>query len=135
MLAVFASLALAAFLQIAPAAPPQAPGSATDPPKNGSLSGQVTNAVTGEPLKKTRVTLRRSGSTGGTAVAATDSVIADDSGNFTFPNVYPGDCVLLASRPGFAGAATASSSASGTTIRIALAPGEKAVDLKLRLTP
>jgi beta-lactamase regulating signal transducer with metallopeptidase domain/protocatechuate 3,4-dioxygenase beta subunit len=117
----------------APAA--QAPGPAVDPTQKGSLAGHVTNAVTGEPIKKARVTLTRTGSTGTTAVATTDSVITDASGSFEFLNVYPGDCTLIASRPGFTGAERASSSSRGTMLRIALGSGEKATDLKLRLPP
>jgi beta-lactamase regulating signal transducer with metallopeptidase domain len=115
----------------APAA--QAPGSAVDPTQRGSLAGHVTNALTGEPIRKARVTLTRTGSTGSTAVATTDSVITDASGGFEFLNVYPGDCTLIASRPGFTGVERASSSSMGTMLRIALGSGEKATDLKLRL--
>jgi hypothetical protein len=140
MLALITPFVLAAFLQTAPQTPPgvptQTPGqSAVAAPEYGSISGRVTNAVTGEPLKKARVTLRRSGSTGTTAVPATDSVVTDASGAFEFRNVYPGDCTLLAARPGFAGRVRASSSGMGSMVRLALASGQKVTDLKLRIDP
>jgi len=140
MSALLTSFILAAFLQTAPqtppGGPPQTPGQTTvAAPEYGSISGRVTNAVTGEPLKKARVTLRRSGSIGNTAVPATDSVVTDASGAFEFRNVYPGDCTLLAARPGFAGRVRASSSGMGSMVRLALASGQKVTDLKLRIDP
>jgi len=137
MLALLTSLSFAAFLQAAPAVPQpqqQAPGQTADSTEKGSVAGRVTNALTGEPLKKARVQLRRSGPAAGGA-PATVAVNTDEAGRFAFPDVYPGDLLLIASRTGFAGVAAASMSATGSTLRIALAPGEKAADLNLRLTP
>ena len=140
MSALLTSLTLAVFFQTTPQTPPVVPTQTPDQapvaaPEYGSISGRVTNAVTGEPLKKARVTLRRSGNTGTTAVPATDSVVTDASGAFEFRNVYPGDCTLLAARPGFAGRVRASSSSMGSMVRLALASGEKVTDLKLRIDP
>jgi protocatechuate 3,4-dioxygenase beta subunit len=128
---------LAAFLQAAPAVPQQQqpqPGPTADSTEKGSVAGRVTNALTGEPLKKARVQLRRSSPAAGGA-PATVAVNTDEAGRFAFPDVYPGDLLLIASRTGFAGVAAASMSATGSTLRIALAPGERATDLNLRLTP
>lgn len=133
MPALLASFALAALLQTAPTVPAQAP--AVDPSEKGSLAGHVTNAMTGEPIRKARVALSRTGSAANAATALTDSVITDASGSFEFLNVYPGDCTLIASRPGFTGTSRASASGFGTMLRITLAPGDKVTGLKLRLPP
>jgi len=137
MFALLTSLSLAAFLQAAPAVPQQqqqTPGPTAGSTEKGSVAGRVTNALTGEPLKKARVQLRRSGPAASGA-PATAAVNTGESGRFAFPDVYPGDLLLIASRTGFAGVAAASMSATGNMLRIALAPGEKATDLNLRLTP
>jgi beta-lactamase regulating signal transducer with metallopeptidase domain len=117
-----------------PAAPAQTPDAKSNEPEKGVVAGIVVNSVTGEPVKKARVTLRRTVAVGA-AVPATDSVVTDESGRFEFPSVYPGDCTLIASRPGFSGEASASSSSTGPMLKIELAPGERTTDLKLRLIP
>src|SRR5437016_13834660 len=81
-------------------------------PDKASLEGQALNAISGEPLRKTRVTLRMN-------VASTPSqrqqipqqpppaqpsqtVTTDSAGKFAFANVEPGDYQLTARHDGFA---------------------------------
>jgi hypothetical protein len=78
-------------------------------PDKARLEGQVLNAATGEPLRKTRLTLRMN-------VAAlkdqsapkppetTYTVTSDATGKFEFANVDPGDFQLTAIHDGFASA-------------------------------
>src|SRR5438105_4857867 len=76
-------------------------------PDKARLEGQVLNSATGEPLRKTRLTLRMN------VVAATDqnapkppetnyTVTSDAIGKFEFANVEPGDYQLTANHDGFA---------------------------------
>src|SRR5437667_5408421 len=76
-------------------------------PEKARLEGQVLNSVTGEPLRKTRLTLRMNVA----AVKdrrtpqqpqATYIVPSDASGKFEFANVDPGDFQLSATHDGFA---------------------------------
>jgi hypothetical protein len=63
--------------------------------KPGTVEGSVTNAVTGEPLKKATVTLRRDNP------PAVYQALADAAGHFHFDNVEPGRYGVSASRDGF----------------------------------
>jgi hypothetical protein len=76
-------------------------------PDKARLEGQILNSATGEPLRKTRLTLRMN-------VAApkdqnapkppetTYTVTSDATGKFEIPNVEPGDYQLTVNHDGFA---------------------------------
>jgi len=76
-------------------------------PDKARLEGQVLNSATGEPLRKTRLTLRMN-------VAAlkdqnapkppetTYTITSDATGKFEFANIEPGDYQLAANHDGFA---------------------------------
>jgi hypothetical protein len=76
-------------------------------PDKARLEGQVFNSVTGEPLRKARLTLRmnvaqRSGGRQQQQPVTSYIVTSDAEGKFAFANVDPGDYQLTASRDGFA---------------------------------
>lgn len=57
-----------------------------------TLSGTVTNAVTGEPVRRALVQL---------SSAVQQSVLTDSDGTFTFDNLPAGQAILAARKPGF----------------------------------
>jgi hypothetical protein len=79
-------------------------------PDKARLEGRVFNSVTGEPLRKTRLTLlmnvAQQQSQGRQQQpqqpVSTYTVTADAEGKYTFANVDPGDYQLTATRDGFA---------------------------------
>src|SRR5438270_11042435 len=68
-------------------------------PEKCSVAGKAVNAVTGEPLKKTHITLQ--GTTPDNAGTGT-SVITGPDGTFLLKDVEPGTYRLNANRTGFA---------------------------------
>src|SRR5438094_795879 len=70
-------------------------------PDKARLEGRVFNSVTGEPLRKTRLTLRVNVAQRNQP-AATYTVTSDAEGKYTFANVDPGDYQLTAIHDGFA---------------------------------
>jgi hypothetical protein len=97
--------ALLLFAGLLRAQPPQQP--VPQDPDKARLEGHVFNAVTGEPIRKTKLTLRMN-------VAALQTTrqqqgpitsyiaTSDAAGKFEFPNVDPGDYQLTATREGYA---------------------------------
>ena len=57
-----------------------------------TLDGTVTNAVTGEPVRKARITARAAG--------ATYSAVSDGSGRWSMPSIVPGEYEVTAERQG-----------------------------------
>ncbi len=96
------------------------------------VKGQVLNAVTGEPLRKARVTLTKAESRSGRRQRDVDT-----AGQFEFRSVEPGRYALSAERTGFVtqsyGSRKAGASAPGTTIT--LAPAQEMNDLAIKLSP
>src|SRR6476620_10712945 len=77
----------------------------TKPEDFSALEGQVFNAVTGEPLGKAALTLRRVDSQPGPgAPARSYSATSDSSGKFSIVNIDPGKYRLSATRTGFVNA-------------------------------
>lgn len=91
---MFAVLLLAVVLQ-KPPKPPSPPADATAA-KLGTISGKVTAADTGAPLKRAQVTIRSVANYGNTFSATTD-----DAGLYELKNLDPGRYSALAAKPGY----------------------------------
>lgn len=114
----------------------------TEAKKPGSLQGQVTNAKTGEPVRRVNLTLRpmpAPGMGGGISMsmapAAPFAATTDAEGKFRIENVEPGNYRLMAERQGFVrGEYGARPNAMmGTTIHVS--SGQELKDLGFKLTP
>jgi protocatechuate 3,4-dioxygenase beta subunit len=99
------------------------------------VTGRVTNALTGEPVKKADVHLdytnqkmRMSGPQGYGGQA-------DADGRFRFEAVEPGEYSLTADRPGFLRSSYGSRAPNQAGTNLALAPGQQVSDLNVRLFP
>jgi hypothetical protein len=99
---------------------------AAAPEQLASVKGVVTNAFTGEPLRKALV--RLDPESGNDARPAT----TDEQGRFSFENLKPGTYGLAAERVGFIRSLLADS--AGTTVKLRLAAGETA-NVNLKLAP
>src|SRR5689334_14916650 len=89
------------------AAQPQQP--VPQDPDKARLEGRVFNAVSGEPLRKTKLTLRLNVAQDRSSrqqpqdkPVSTQTVVSDSEGRFAFINVDPGDYQLVATHDGFA---------------------------------
>ena len=111
--------------QVSFVARPQPQQESGEPP--GSLSGQVINALTGEPVKGAQVTVQCASRAGAFRQATTDR-----GGTFSAAGVGPGSCTIMATHrdyPGIMGlgqaAATAvvSSAQETTGVQVKLMPG------------
>jgi len=96
------------------------------------IKGQVLNAVTGEPLRKARVTLSKAEARSGPRERDVDT-----AGRFEFRSVEPGRYTLSAQRTGFVtqsyGSRKPGSNMGGTTVT--LAPAQEMKDLLIKLSP
>ena len=72
------------------------PGAGAKPEDKCSMSGQVIDAITGEPLKKAELTLQKSGMPSTPSGAVTDA-----SGQFVITGIDPGNYFLHVERNGF----------------------------------
>jgi hypothetical protein len=106
-------------------------------PAKARLEGQVLNAVTSEPLRKTRLILRMNAAATNTqpAVTSTYTVTSDAMGKFEFPNVDPGDYQLTIRRDGFANLVLGAKNSVRKTDPILLGPGDRKTDFLVRLVP
>jgi len=116
-------LALSLAAAAAMLAQPQPP---TPPTGNGSVSGLVTNSVTGAPLPRARVALIVLGNTG----PQNFGTVTNAEGKFTIEGLPPGRLVLNVDRVGFVAPATGNQLSDSQ-----LRPDEKKEDVKLTLTP
>src|SRR5947209_8088579 len=74
----------------------------TPPDDRCTISGQVVNAATSEPLRRALVSLRRVDSSPGTTnIRLTNAATSDSAGRFTFTGIEPGSYRLSAERSGF----------------------------------
>jgi protocatechuate 3,4-dioxygenase beta subunit len=94
--------------------------------QSGSVEGRVTNALTGEPVRKAQIMMRRAEARPEPPlVAATDA-----GGNYTIANVQPGRYHVAAERNGFARGNRAGMP-SGSAITVMAGQATKGVDFKL----
>ena len=101
-----------------------------------SVSGAVTNASTGEPVRRAMVLLRRVDSSPGTAtVNTTNSASTDGAGQFAIAGIAPGKYRLYAERNGFVAGQYGARGPGKAGTLMTLEPGQKSSGLAIRLTP
>jgi len=91
-----------------------------------SIEGQVINAISAEPVRKARVTLRQ---TGARSQESQITVTTDAAGKFQFINLEPASYQITARRDGFANAQY------GKPDSIAIEQGEHKTGIELKMTP
>ena len=96
----------------------------------GSITGQVANAATGEPLRKATLSLRPQGRGGSPATAT-----SDNAGNFKFPTVDPGTYTVTADRTGFVPGAYGEDRVGGQAKAFEVATGKTTTNIQIKLTP
>jgi hypothetical protein len=113
------------------------------PKEKAAVSGRVTNAQTGEALKKANVHLRRMGG----ASRGTISFVAGSGepqgyggtseldGSFRFEGVEPGDYILMGDRFGYISTQYGSKGWQRPGVTLKISPGQNMADLKLELLP
>jgi len=95
-------------------------------PEKASLQGKISNAVTGEPIKKVSVIL----SGGGNVTAETN-----EKGEFTFDNLNPGRYRLTARKNGFADGAYGARGKSNAGVPLDLAARQEMKEVNWKLAP
>lgn len=91
-----------------------------------SIEGQVVNAISAEPVRKARVTLR---DTASPSQEKQITVSTDAAGKFQFINLEPGKYQITARRDGFANAQY------GKPDPIVIGQGEHKIGIELKMTP
>jgi protocatechuate 3,4-dioxygenase beta subunit len=115
---------------------PLALAAQTSPADSCSVTGQVTNASTGEPVRRALVALRRvDTSPGVTNVQVTQSGTTDAAGRFALTGIEPGKYRLSAEHNGFLNTQYGARGPNKPGTLLTLEPGQKSSDLALRLTP
>ena len=94
----------------------------------GSVKGTVTNAITGERLRKAYVRLAPV-----TDAAKVRPAVTDDGGRFVFENVQPGNYLLEAEHQGLLDRKYGED--AGAPVEVRLAAGQNLFDLNIRLIP
>jgi protocatechuate 3,4-dioxygenase beta subunit len=106
------------------------------PDDSCAISGQVSNAATGEPVRRALVSLRRIDmSPGVTAVQVSHTVATDAAGQFAMAGIAPGKYRLTAERNGFVATQYGSRGPGKAGALLTLEAGQKSSDLAMRLTP
>jgi hypothetical protein len=102
-----------------------------------SVSGQVINAVTGDPIRKAAVSLIRADSSiaGRQALASAYQAATDASGKFAITGVTAGKYRLLVSRSGFVSSEYGARSPRNPGTVLTVSSGRDMRDLSVRLTP
>jgi protocatechuate 3,4-dioxygenase beta subunit len=116
---------------------PLALAAQTKPEDSCAVSGQVTNAVTGEPVRRALVALRRVETSPGvtTVRVGTNAATTDAAGQFAITGIEPGKYRLSADRNGFVAAQYGSHGPGKAGTLLTLEAGQKSTDLNIRLTP
>ncbi len=109
---------------------PEAERAETYTGKPCTVGGTLLNAITGEPLRKAVVTLRKTGVRG-----QRNQVQTGVDGRFVFPNLVPGDYTLSAERTGFVGASYRGSTSQVGVSALTLKEGQTVDGIVFRLTP
>ena len=98
-----------------------------------SVEGKVLNGITGEPLKKTHVSLRRMDST--TMNAPPYGAITDAAGHFIIEKMDPGRYHMSAERAGFVRSDQSSKKLTKLADTLTLSAGQKLSGLESQLIP
>jgi protocatechuate 3,4-dioxygenase beta subunit len=115
---------------------PLALAAQTKPDDSCSISGQVSNAATGEPVRRALVYLRRIDSSPGvTNIQVSHTGTTDATGRFAIAGIAPGKYRLSAERSGFIATQYGSRAPNKAGTLLTLEPGQKSSDLAMRLTP
>ena len=116
---------------------PLALAAQTKPEDPCSISGQVTNAATGEPVRRALVYLRRiDGSPGGVMnIQVSHTGTTDAEGRFAIAGIAPGKYRLSAEHSGFIATQYGSRGPGKAGALLTLEAGQKSSDLAIRLTP
>ena len=115
---------------------PLALAAQTKPDDSCAISGQVSNAVTGEPVRRALVSLRRIDLSPGTVnIQVSQTVATDAAGQFVMAGIAPGKYRLAAERNGFIATQYGSRGPGKAGALLALEAGRKSSDLAIRLTP
>jgi len=109
---------------------PQNQPAPVKPEDLGSISGQIFNAATGEPLKKAAVSLRRLDSRGQPL-----ATVADASGQFSIAGVEPGRYRLFADRNGFVRQEHGARGPERPGTSLTVEKGQRLTSVVLRLSP
>jgi protocatechuate 3,4-dioxygenase beta subunit len=108
----------------------------TKPEGSCAVSGQVSNVLTGEPVRRALVSLRRIDmSPAVTTIQTTQTVPTDAEGRFAMAGIAPGKYWLGAERTGFIATQYGSRGPGKSGTLLTLEPGQKSSDLAMRLTP
>jgi hypothetical protein len=95
---------------------------------SGSIKGTVTNAVTGERLRKAYVRLAPVSD-----AASIRPAVTDEQGRFVFENIQPGNYSLEAEHQGFIESKYGED--AGAPVELRIAAGQNLSDLNIRLMP
>src|ERR1039458_6888776 len=115
---------------------PLALAAQTKPDDLCAVSGQVSNAATGEPVRRALVSLRRIDmSPGVTTVQVSHTAVTDAAGQFAMAGIAPGKYRLTAERNGFIATQYGSRGPGKAGALLTLEAGQKSSDLAIRLTP
>ncbi|MEO8592138.1 MAG: carboxypeptidase regulatory-like domain-containing protein [Candidatus Solibacter sp.] len=115
---------------------PLALAAQSKPEDTAAISGVVTNSVSGEPVRRAGVTLRRItiSRTSGTIQAA-QGAYTDAAGRFSLTGIAAGEYRLSAERSGFLTQGYGTKATGGSGALLTIEAGQKLNDVALRLTP
>jgi protocatechuate 3,4-dioxygenase beta subunit len=99
--------------------------------QTGSIEGRVVNAITGEPVRKVQLLLRR----GDPRPEPPLSTTSDSNGRFVFTGVEPARYRLWADKTGFVRSDFGARGAASPGAMIAVAAGQAVKDVTMKLTP
>jgi len=139
--------AVAGFTFGAQAPPTAAPEPTVPPEQRCAVAGRLTNALTGEPVKKAAVRLvaNRAGASGIANLATPAggaapggqgySTTTDNDGSFRIEGVNPGEYRLVANRSGFLTASYGAKGPDRSGALIKLDPAQQKTDLAVSMSP
>ncbi len=108
-------------------------------PKNGSISGSVTQYGSGDPVRTAEVSVSWNTDTQrlvpGETIPQGTTVVTDRNGHFQFPSLAPGDYNLTIQKSGYHGFRTPNSETWLETFNITVSPGQAITDLVLAMQP
>lgn len=107
----------------------------TQPKEKCVVTGRVTNALTGEPIKKAEVHLDFANRQNPMSAPQGYGGMADADGRFRFEGVEPGEYSLRADRLGFLPSTYGSKAPNQPGTNLALTPGQQIADLNIAMFP